>query len=329
MGRPDMESGGYGCRKEGVVLAERTTFEIGGEALEYYAPADVTELSEVCRFLASEGKRPQILGGGSNTLFPDGPFGRPVISTENLRSLRVEGNRISAGAGVRLEALIRCALDAGLSGLELLVGIPGSVGGAIAMNAGGGSHSFGDRAESIEAVEIATGKVLSIPGRSVRWDYRSAHLDGLVVASAVFLLEPGDTASLRLRARDWLKKKASLQPISAASAGCVFKNTSLGSAGMLIEKAGMKGAREGGAVVSHRHANFILNEDGRASASDVLALLEKVRDRVREVFGVELETEIVIACDERTEIHQGGEIRPQASDHRLQDERLVVLKPEA
>jgi UDP-N-acetylmuramate dehydrogenase len=151
-------------------------------------------------------------------------------------------------------------------------------------------------------VDPATGEVRTLAGAEVRWDYRTSHLGGRIVASADLALETGEPEVLRRQAREWLRRKAAAQPLSAPSAGCVFKNPPAGSAGSLIDRAGLKGAREGAAVVSDRHANFILNEGGRASARDILTLLERVRGRVEAAFGVRLETELVIARDSGTGI---------------------------
>ena len=285
-------------RRSGMILANCTSFEIGGEAREYYVPGDTEELQQVCRLLSQEGRRPHILGGGCNTLFPDGPFRRPLISTEGLRRLEVAGRGIIAGTGVRMHVLIRTANEAGLGGLEHFIGIPGTVGGAVWMNAGGGGNSFGDRVARIEAVEVATGELRILEGSEIRWDYRTSHLDGLALASVELLLESAEPSVLRQKAKDHLRRKAANQPLQQPSAGCVFKNTPAGPAGVLIEKAGLKGVREGGAVVSQCHANFILNETGSASAQDVMTLVDRVRRRVEEVFGVRLETEIVIPENE-------------------------------
>jgi UDP-N-acetylmuramate dehydrogenase len=235
-----------------------------------------------------------VLGGGCNTLFPDEPLRRPVICLERLRSLAIEGNLVRAGAGVRLDVLIRTASGAGLRGLEYFAGIPGTAGGAVWMNAGGAGHSFGDRVARVEVLSLASGQRRSIEGREIRWGYRSSRLEGLVVTAVDLLLEPDDTAKVRERAREFLRKKAAIQPLSSPSAGCVFKNPPEQSAGQLIERAGLKGLSEGEAVVSERHANFILNPRGKARARDVLLLLDRVRGTVEDMFGVRLETELVI-----------------------------------
>jgi len=282
------------CRRAGVVLSSRTSFEIGGEASEFYLPQDLEELGEICQRFREERRVPHVLGGGCNTLFPDEPFQRPVISTERLRRVSVSQSCLRAEAGVRMDVLIRIAIESGLGGLEFFVGIPGTAGGAAAMNAGGSGHFFGDRVVRVEGLDLSSGEHYAIRGSEVAWDYRTAHLDGFLVAQVELELEREDVLTLRQRARDILKKKAALQPLSSASAGCIFRNPSAGAAAAFIEKAGLKGMREGGAVVSHHHANFILNENGRASARDVVTLLERVRALVQEKFGVWLETEIVI-----------------------------------
>ncbi len=286
------------CRRAGVALATRTSVGIGGEAGEFYAPRHVEELREVCLRLAEEKREPHVLGGGCNTLFPDGPFRRPVISTENLRGISIEGSRIAAGAGERLQVLIRTAIEAGLGGLEHFVGIPGTAGGAAVMNAGGSGRSFGDLVEKVEGLCRKTFEPVILDGRSIAWGYRTSGLGDLVVTSVDLLLQPTPTGVLRERARLLLRRKAERQPLSFPSAGCVFKNPPGASAGALIERAGLKGAREGGALVSPRHANFIVNETGQATARDVMTLLETVRESVHREFGVRLETEIVLPADE-------------------------------
>ncbi len=288
------EALGERCRRAGVILANRTSFEIGGEATEFYGPSTDEELREVCGRLIAEGKRPHVLGGGCNTLFPDGPFQTAVISTDRLRQINVSGNRIRAGAGVRMDVLIRSAIEAGLGGLEFLVGIPGTAGGAAFMNAGGSGHSFGDVVAKLDALCLASGELQSIPGSRIGWGYRTSGLHGLVITAVELELVEEPLALLRQRAREFLRRKAAQQPLQSASAGCIFRNPPEGAAAAFIDRAGLKGAREGGAVVSQRHGNFIINECGRASARDVLVLLTRVRERVRERFGVLLETEIVV-----------------------------------
>jgi UDP-N-acetylmuramate dehydrogenase len=278
----------------GVSLARRTSFRIGGTAREYFAPRSLDELRDVLRRLHERGDRPFILGGGANTLFPDGEFARPVVSTENLRRFEVRKTTIVAECGVRLNSLIRAALRAGLAGLEGFVGIPGTAGGAAAMNAGGSGWSFGERISSMGLIPIDGGSPVHRRGADVRWSYRTAGLDGHIVAWVELDLACGRIDDLRERARALMIRKSRTQPLACASAGCIFKNPPGDSAARLIDALGLKGLSRGGARVSERHANFIVNSTGDARAADVVALLEEVRSRVRSASGIALETEIVL-----------------------------------
>jgi UDP-N-acetylmuramate dehydrogenase len=278
----------------GVSLAARTSFKIGGVASEYFAPRTLDELREVLACLRARGEAPFLLGGGANTLFPDGAFARPVVSTERLRRLEVRGTEVVAECGVRLNALIQAAIRSGLAGLEGFVGIPGTAGGAAAMNAGGSGWSFGERIRTIGLIPIDGGPPVARRGEDVRWGYRSAGLGGHVVGWVELDLAPARADGLRARARDLMLRKSRTQPLGAASAGCIFKNPPGASAARLIDELGLKGLARGGAKVSERHANFIVNATGAARAADVVALLEEVRGRVAGAFGISLETEIVL-----------------------------------
>jgi UDP-N-acetylmuramate dehydrogenase len=270
---------------------------IGGPADCLQVPETAEEMRLILAHWRSQGVEPFILGGGCNTLFPDNRFTRPVVLTEKLRGLAVRETRLIAEAGVRLDILIRCAIESGLSGLEMFIGIPGTVGGAVAMNAGGSGHEFGQLVRTASGVDPDSGELVEVPAARIEWNYRSAQLNGLVVTAVELDLVPGDTPALRQRARQLMQRKASAQPLSNASAGCIFKNPPGLSAGKLIEEAGLKGERSGGAVVSTKHGNFIVNESGKASARDILRLIERIRERVWNLFQVSLELEIVVAED--------------------------------
>jgi UDP-N-acetylmuramate dehydrogenase len=268
--------------------------QVGGVALEYYVPETVAELQATLAELA--GRRPFILGGGCNTIFPDEPFSRPIISTEKLRRVELGERSLRAEAGVRIDSLIRAAIESGLGGLEGLVGIPGTVGGAVAMNAGGSGWEFGALVREIGAIPAAGGEIAVLDGMDIPWGYRSWNLSGWVAAWVLLELSPASTAELRQRARECFRQKHQSQPLAEPSSGCIFKNPPGHSAGRLIESLGLKGLRRGGAMVSERHANFIVNRGGRARASDVVGLVEEVRSRVEEAYNVRLETEVVLAA---------------------------------
>jgi UDP-N-acetylmuramate dehydrogenase len=284
-----------------VSLARRTTFKIGGTARECYEPATLEELGGILERLGAEGRRPFLLGGGANTLFPDGEFLQPVVSTERLRGIEVDGRSIVAECGARLNVLIQTALRAGLAGLEGFVGIPGTAGGAVVMNAGGAGWSFGERVVELGLFPIGGGPLVRARGSDVRWAYRRAHLGGYAVAWVRLELAPGDTDRLKSSARSFMVRKARSQPLDEASAGCIFKNPEGGSAARLIDDLGLKGLRRGGAVVSRLHANFIVNPEGRATARDVRGLIDEVRSRVAGARGVFLETEIVLPRGQHAE----------------------------
>ena len=270
---------------------------VGGRAQRLCAPDTIAELKEVYSALCREGEDPFVLGGGCNTIFPDRPFRRPIIHTERLRGFSVDGRRIRAEAGLRIESLIRISVESGLAGLEKFRGIPGTVGGAIAMNAGGSGREFGQFVRRIYAIDPESRAVVEVRGRDVTWSYRRAELGGLVVVGVELELVPGNTEQLRSSALGFLRWKSATQPLGSHNSGCIFKNPTGHSAGCLIDNAGLKGKRVGAAVISPRHANFIVNERGKATASDVLMLVETVQRRVRELFDVDLELEVVVARD--------------------------------
>jgi len=274
-------------------LSELTSMKMGGDASEFHVPRDSSGFERLLGEL--RGRRPFILGGGCNTLFPDGRFDRPVVSTAKLKKVEIDGESVRAEAGVRLDLLIRQCIAAGLGGLEGLVGIPGTVGGATAMNAGGHGGSFGDRVAEVGLLPLDGGSLVRMPGREIPWRYRSWNLAGLAVGWVRLALVRADATELRKRARQLFLRKSRTQPLAHPSAGCVFKNPRGGSAGAMIESLGLKGERRGGAIISDRHANFILNERGDGSSADVVELIRFVRERVRESCGVWLETEIVFA----------------------------------
>ena len=285
--------------QEKISLARLTSFRIGGTAPEFYAPTDFESFRGLLAYLRSSGKTPFILGGGANTLFPDGEYARPVIFTGRLRGIGASGNIVRAECGTRLNTLLRRAMQRGLAGLEGLVGIPGTAGGATMMNAGGGlgrsGFNFGDQVKELGLLPMDGGPLVRLRGSEVCWSYRSANLRGYVVAWLSLELASESPATLRSRVGELMRRKCVMQPLAFPSAGCIFRNPPGLSAGKLIDQLGLKGMQRGGAKVSERHANFIVNANGYARAEDVVSLLKEVRARVERSFGVRLETEIVLA----------------------------------
>lgn len=245
---------------------------------------------------AREGEVPvRILAGGSNILVRDEGFPGLVIHLESpaFSDVEIDGGRVRAGAAVPLTALISQTTRAGLAGLEVLTGIPGTVGGAVWGNSGGRQGAIGTTVRGVTVVDEA-GEIAHRDREDLRFGYRSCDLDDPILLSVDMELDREDpeTVVKRMR-RIWIIKKEN-QPYGHQSSGCVFKNPSPEqSAGALVERAGMKNQRVGGAEVSDRHANFIVAHPG-ATASDVLQLIDQVRQRVRQQSGHELELQLKI-----------------------------------
>ena len=277
-------------------FSKLTSMGVGGSPREFYEPGSKDEL---CRLLGSL-EDPFILGGGCNTIFPDGEFSRPVVRTRKLEELRIsEDGRVYAEAGVRLNKIIRNTVNAGLAGLEKLAGIPGTVGGATAMNAGNGPHAcFGLHIRRLHLVSPESGVLKTIGGDEVPWLYRDWNLPGWVVLAVELKLEPGEREELRREMKAYEDRKSKTQPLVHASAGCMFRNPGGGpSAGKLIHGCNLRGLVRGGAEVSRLHANFIVNRRRSASADDVKRLMKEVTRQVEEQTGYLLEPEVVFARD--------------------------------
>jgi UDP-N-acetylmuramate dehydrogenase len=273
-------------------LAKHVTFRIGGPADILVQPRTLQNLIEVVTWLYQHGESFIILGRGSNVLVADrGVRGIVIKIGRGQERVRYSGTRVIAESGVSLPHLSRKASERGLAGIEFAAGIPGSVGGAVVMNAGAHGHAI---AEVVEAVRVLTPVGEQVWGRAdCRFRYRHSRFqeEPGVALEIEMALTAADAAQTVARLEEWLKTRAETQPLGPPSSGCVFRNPEGDHAGRLIDIAGAKGARVGGVVVSALHANYMLNA-GDATAADVLSLIEVVRARVREQCGVTLETEI-------------------------------------
>jgi UDP-N-acetylmuramate dehydrogenase len=285
---------GLGCVREQVPLAERTWFKLGGPAQFFAEPESVDELLAVVRRCRDEGLPVRLLGGGSKVLVRDEGVPGMVTSLAHptFGDIQVRGRRVTVGGGAKLANAITVTVGAGLAGLETLVGIPGTVGGALHGNAGTHGGDIGQWACRATVVTRA-GEVFERGHEDLIFAYRQSSLDELVILSAEFELEEEDPNELTKRMqKQWIVKKANLPPVTE-NTGCIFKNPRGMSAGMLIDQSGLKGERIGNVEVSQRHANFFIAHPG-ATAREVLQLADVVRNRVAERMGVELETEIEI-----------------------------------
>lgn len=275
-------------------LAMHTWFQLGGPA-EYFA--EPTEADQLIALLqrCREGEVPvRVLGGGSNVLVrEEGVPGMVVrLSATAFSRIQVEGPSIVAGGGATLGHVITTAVHEGLAGLETLIGIPGTLGGALHGNAGTHGGDIGQWT-SRATVVTQTGDVFQRARDDLVFGYHQSSLDELVILDAEFQLEEDDPRELARRMqKNWIVKKAA-QPMGHQSAGCVFRNPRGASAGELVEEAGLKGTRIGGAVVSDRHANFIVAEP-ECTSQDVIRLIDLIRDQVYDRLGVELELELEI-----------------------------------
>ena len=275
-------------------LAPYTWLKVGGPAQYFIEPRNEDELLKVVRYCCEQGITVRVLGGGSNLVVRDEGVSGAVLrlSHPSFAEVHVNGNLVTAGGGALLSHVISETVRAGLAGFENLAGIPGTIGGALHGNAGG---RYGEISQYVRKVTVltASGDKLVRSEDELLFDYRQSNLDELLILAVEFQLQPDapDQIADRLR-KIWITKKAS-QPLSSQTAGCVFKNPRGQRAGQLIEQAGLKGTRIGGAEINDRHANFIVTHEW-ASSSDVLRLMDLVRSKVSDQFGVHLEPEVKI-----------------------------------
>ncbi len=284
-----------GVRAErGKRFAELTSLRVGGAIDWVVAPDQEAQAAAVVHEMDQAGIAWRALGSGSNILADDGDHHYVVLSLKELKGeLKFDGERVSVPAGYSLPRLCIEAGRQGLSGIEGLGGIPGTVGGALWMNAGAYGHEIGTVTETVRVARA--GQVVEVPGTAVQWNYRhTSFKEGELLLGATLRLTSDDPEKIRARMEDAKSRRLATQPHGSRSAGCFFKNppTSAVGTGKIIDGLGMKGSRRGGAVVSPVHANFIVTEGEGARAEDALALAEEIRDRVRREHGIELEYEV-------------------------------------
>ena len=284
-----------GVRAErGRRFAELTSLRVGGAIDWVISPATEEQAASLVHELETNEIAWRPLGSGSNVLADDGEHRYVIVSLKELKSEPVfDGEHVSVSAGYSLPRLCVDAARQGLSGIEGLNGIPGTVGGALWMNAGAYDQEIGT---VVETVRVARdGRVTEIPGNEVQWNYRhTSFREGELLLGATLHLHRGDPGEIRERMEQAKGQRMATQPHGARSAGCFFKNapSSPVGTGKMIDDLGMKGTRRGGAIVSEKHANFIVTEGEEAKAADALALAEEIRERVKREHGVDLEYEV-------------------------------------
>jgi len=278
-------------------LKKHTTFRIGGPCGVWVEPRSERDLREILKLAKAKNKKAYLIGKGSNLLARDSGLNGIVIHLGARLFKRVFffGHKVTAGAGVRLSNLINFTCRNGLWGIEGLAGIPGTLGGAIFMNAGYNGN-ISDCLESVRVMDKKSGKIFVLKKRQLKFSYRHSSLDGYIILTATISFKKGNKEKLLEKKNELLRIKKAEQPLDSPNAGCIFKNpggTGAPAAARYIDMLGFRGKQIGGARVSKKHANFIVNSKN-AKASDVLRLIGMIRKRVKSKFGVEMATEIVM-----------------------------------
>ena len=280
--------------KENEPLAEHCTFKIGGPADVFILPESEAQLCAAVALCKAEAVRYYLLGNGSNILFADEGYRGAVIDTTALKTeLRFADTvQVTAGAGLKLSALCTAALEHGLTGLEFAYGIPGTVGGAVYMNAGAYGGEMKDVLTTVRYL-AAEGEVRKVPAAELDLRYRHSIFEenSGCILSAQFHLQPGNAADIRAKMDELMAKRVEKQPLDKPSAGSTFKRPAGAFAAALIDQCGLRGYRHGGAAVSDKHCGFVVNLGG-ATCADVLALCDEVHAIVKEKTGYDLEKEI-------------------------------------
>ena len=279
--------------KENEPLAAHCTFKIGGPARLFVQPVDHAQLCRTVALCKAQSVRYYLLGNGSNILFADEGYDGAVLDISSMQdAVEVHGTQLTAGAGVRLSALCKTALEHGLTGLEFAYGIPGTVGGAVYMNAGAYGGEMKDVLQSVRYL-TQDGDIVEAETAVLDLSYRHSIFEenGGCILSAMFHLKRGDPDAIKARMNELMAKRVEKQPLDKPSAGSTFKRPAGAFAAALIDQCGLRGFRHGGAAVSEKHCGFVVNLGG-ATCADVLALCDEVRAIVKEKTGFVLEKEI-------------------------------------
>ncbi len=278
-------------------MARHTTLGVGGAARWYFRPADRNAAIQAMKLIPRDLSLLPI-GRGSNLLAPDEGFSGLVMDLGNLGGIQQDGSCLVSEAGVRMSRLAGRCVQRGLAGLEFMATVPGDVGGGVVMNAGAFGQQVSDCLRDVEVV-MPGGEVAGLAASALEMTYRRTRLPaGALVLSARFELRPDDAEAIRGRMREMRARRSGSQPVEKPNCGSVFKNPPGDHAARLIEAAGLKGLRVGGARISDKHANFIVNE-GSASSRDVQALIRRAQDLVERRFGVHLEPEVCLPGEKR------------------------------
>ena len=281
--------------EEDVFLSKYTTYKVGGLAKCVIYPKDISKLVQLIKLINKYNVKYKVIGNGSNLLFSDKRFDGVIIKLNNLDKLEIVGNKMIVGAGYSLMKLSLVAMKNSLTGLEFAAGIPGTVGGAIFMNAGAYKSDMG---YVVKGVKVLTDEleIINLTNKEMDFHYRSSFLQthpNYICLEAIISLSKGEKSAIEKVMKDRKKRRLESQPLEYPSAGSVFRNPEEKPAWRYIDEAGLRGYEIGGAQVSPKHSNFIVN-NGYASAKDILDLIRLVEETVYEKFGVKLHKEVIL-----------------------------------
>ena len=285
----EIKSQNIGKYETNVFISKYTTYKVGGVASFLIYPKNIEKLVLLIKLINKHNIKFKILGNGSNVLFSDKKYDGVLIKLTEFDDLEIIGNRIRVGAGYSLMKLSRFALKNSLTGLEFASGIPGTVGGAVFMNAGAYKSDMGYVVRSVKVL-TPDYRIIQLENKELNFHYRTSffktHPDYICLEATISLMH-GDKAKIEEVIKSRLKRRLESQPLNYPSAGSVFRNPTGMFAGELIEKAGLKGLKKGGAMISDKHANFVVNT-GNASSSDIKELIDYAKNKVKENYNVEM-----------------------------------------
>ena len=288
----EVEKKNIGKIEKEVFLSKYTTYKVGGLCSCVIYPKDVEKLVQLIKIIKKYKLKYKVIGNGSNLIFSDKKYDGVIIKLNNLDQIKIVGNKIIVGAGYSLIKLTTMATKASLTGLEFAAGIPGTVGGAVFMNAGAYKSDMGYIVKDVKVL-TPENEIINLTNREMDFHYRTSFLQkhpDYICLEATLRLKKGKKSEIEALIKDRRKRRLESQPLEYPSAGSVFRNPEGDAAGRIIESLGLKGLKKGGAQVSSKHANFIVNTGG-ASANDIRELIMFVKENVKDNYGIDLKVE--------------------------------------
>ncbi|MCM8762143.1 MAG: UDP-N-acetylmuramate dehydrogenase [Candidatus Omnitrophica bacterium] len=278
---------------ENFPLSLITSFRTGGPARFFVSPSDIEEIKGVLDICNQYNLPLIIIGKGTNILISDNGFDGLVLSTKNFNKVVIQGTDIYCQSGVLLSSLLKICIKKELKGIEFLSGIPGTVGGAIISNAGLKDVWISEKVVKVDVISLSNGQEKVLKRQDINFGYRKSGLENYFISGVFFHLNNGVKEEIKKTISEYMKKRIETQPLGYPSAGSIFKNPPGLFAGKIIEECGLKGYSIGGACISEKHANFIINKGG-ATSEDIYKLIIIVKEQVKKMYNIELETEIKI-----------------------------------